>query len=245
MLNPPRPIPKELPMLTLWDLLEPIIRRRPRQGEVQPPPAPVPPPAPLSQPKQAAPRPIPVKPAAPTPAVSKTRAPRKSAGLSTASASTSDALARVSKPARPASAQARYDQIVEEMLGKYDVRVRKWRTSMSGIAWYVTYKDGRVSRLIEAPRPKGPMSVAVFLHEIGHHAIGFNVYKPRCREEYYAWAWAIARMEELGLNVTESVRHRMHLSLWYAVDKARRRGIKQVPEELAPYMERPRKRQAG
>jgi hypothetical protein len=138
--------------------------------------------------------------------------------------------------------QARYDAVVAEMLEVHGVRVRKWRTGMTGIAWYVTYKDGRVQRLIEAPKPKGPMSAAVFLHEIGHHAIGFDTYKPRCLEEYHAWAWALRTMEEKGLNITDGVRHRMHASLWYAVEKAKRRGIKAVPAELGPFMERPARR---
>src|SRR6185436_7848085 len=103
------------------------------------------------------------------------------------------------------------------MLAKYDIRVRKWRSSMSGLAWYVTYRDGRTSRLIESPRPKGPMSAAIFLHEIGHHAIGFNTYKPRCLEEYHAWVFALTHMEKLGLNITDGVRRRMHDSLHYAV----------------------------
>lgn len=132
--------------------------------------------------------------------------------------------------------QAKYDAMVEAKLAEYGVRVRKWRTAMSGIAWQIEYRDGRVSRLIEAPRPKGPMSAAVFLHEIGHHAIGFNVYKPRCLEEYHAWAFAIREMEALGLNITESVRKRMHNSLKYAVDKARRRGLQKLPVELEPYL---------
>ncbi|MBC7835676.1 MAG: hypothetical protein H7Y88_11340 [Phycisphaerales bacterium] len=110
---------------------------------------------------------------------------------------------------------------------------------MSGVAWYVTYKDGRIQRLIEAPKPKGPMSMAVFLHEIGHHAIGFDKYKPRCLEEYHAWAWAISTMEAGGLNVTDAVRARMYRSLWYAVEKAKRRGIRVIPPELTPYLERP------
>jgi hypothetical protein len=138
--------------------------------------------------------------------------------------------------------QARYDAVVDHMLRTHAVRVRKWRTAMTGIAWNVRYRDGKVVRLIEAPRPKGPMSAAVFLHEIGHHAIGFDTYKPRCLEEYHAWAWSLRAMEEHGLNITDSVRHRMHASLWYAVEKARRRGIKQIPAELAPYMERPSRR---
>lgn len=140
-------------------------------------------------------------------------------------------------PAAPGSAQERYEKITREMLGKYGVRVRKWRSSMSGVAWQVAYKDGTVSRLIEAPRPKGPMSAAVFLHEIGHHAIGFSTYSPRCLEEYYAWKFSIDTMRELELNVTQRVLDRMHDSLHYAIEKARRRGLKRLPEELVPYVQ--------
>ncbi len=131
--------------------------------------------------------------------------------------------------------QAKYDAMVREELTRYGIRVRKWRTSMTGVAWEVKYHDGRETRLIEAPRPKGPMSAAIFLHEIGHHAIGFRTYSPRCLEEYQAWAWSLAEMERLGLNVTESVRARMHDSLHYAIAKANRRGLKRLPVELEPF----------
>jgi hypothetical protein len=126
------------------------------------------------------------------------------------------------------------------MLARHNVRVRKWRTSMSGVAWYVTYRDGTRVNLIESPRPKGPLSMAVFLHEIGHHAIGFNTYKPRCLEEYHAWRFALEQMEAHGLNITEGVRRRVRRSLHYAVAKAARRGIKSIPPELHPYVERPK-----
>jgi hypothetical protein len=139
----------------------------------------------------------------------------------------------------PDSAQARYEEMTRVMLARHGVRVRKWRSGMSGVAWEVTYRDGSISRLIEAPRPKGPMSAAVFLHEIGHHAIGFRTYSPRCLEEYHAWKYAIEQMEAWGLNVTDRVHERMHDSLHYAVEKARRRGIKALPAELLPYV-RPR-----
>ena len=41
-------------------------------------------------------------------------------------------------------------------------------------------------------------------------------------------------MERNGLNITDSVRRRMHNSLRYAVQKAERRGIKDIPTELHP-----------
>lgn len=137
--------------------------------------------------------------------------------------------------ARTGGARARYDELTREMLDRYGVRVRKWRTSMSGVAWRVTYRDGSVSRLIESPKPRGPMSCAIFLHEIGHHAIGLGAVKPRCLEELEAWRFAIRTMRDRGFNVTDRVLERMDLSLRYAVAKARRRGLKALPAELTPY----------
>lgn len=132
--------------------------------------------------------------------------------------------------------EARYREVTLLMLETHKVRVRKWRTSMSGIAWYVTYRDGSIVRLIESPKPKGPMSMAVFLHEIGHHAIGFDVYSPRCLEEYHAWEFALRAMKEHGLNLSEQVMKRRRRSLEYAVGKACRRGIKQIPAELGEFI---------
>lgn len=135
------------------------------------------------------------------------------------------------------SMREKYERTMRECLATYGVRVRKWRTSMSGCAWEVYYHDGRVSRLIEAPKPVGPMSAAIFLHEIGHHAIGFGRHRPRCLEEYHAWAWSLAEMERRGLNVTTAVQKRMHESLRYAIDKAQRRGLKELPQELRPFLQ--------
>jgi len=143
--------------------------------------------------------------------------------------------ARASNAPSEGSMQAKYAAVTKAMLQEYGIRVRKWRSSMSGVAWEVTYRDGTVSRLIEAPKPTGPMSAAVFLHEIGHHAIGFKAFTPRCLEEYKAWEWSLNAMETHGLNVTDRVRIRMRESLEYALAKAKRRGLKQVPPELAAY----------
>lgn len=153
------------------------------------------------------------------------------------------ALARSRAKAMSPSAQ-RYERLTRECLAEYGIRVRKWRTSMTGVAWEVRYQTGGVSRLIEAPRPKGPMSAAVFLHEIGHHAIGFTRYKPRCLEEYHAWMWSLAAMERYGVTITESVKRRVHESLHYAVLKAARRGLRHLPEELVPYAKPPAVREA-
>lgn len=137
---------------------------------------------------------------------------------------------------RAGAMQERYDALVVEMKQVHGVRVVKWRSSTSGCAWEVGYGDGSVARLIESPYPRGPMSCAVFLHEIGHHAIGLRRYRPRCLEEFHAWRWAIEEMEARGLNVTVGVRRRRDEALKYAVRKALRRGLKRLPIELEPYL---------
>lgn len=139
-------------------------------------------------------------------------------------------------PSAAAPADAKYAAIVEAMKRRYDVRVRKWRKTMSGCAWRVYHHDGRVVNWIEAPVPKTPISLSIFLHEVGHHAIGFQTFKRRCEEEYHVWLWAIAKMRELGVEPDERVKRRFGLSMQYAVGKAIRRGIKQLPEPLAQFL---------
>ena len=137
---------------------------------------------------------------------------------------------------RTAGMQARYDAVVEQMKARHEIRIHRWRTSMSGKAWTLHYRDGRVVRLIESPYPKGPMSAAIFLHEIGHHALGIGFCSPRCLEEYHAWRWSLETMQAFDLNITDAVIARRDRSLRYAVSKAVRRGMRRVPEELAGYL---------
>ena len=109
---------------------------------------------------------------------------------------------------------------------------------MSGCAWRVYYHDGRVINWIEAPRPKTPLSLAIFLHEVGHHVIGFDRFKKRCEEEYHVWRWAIQQMRDLGVEPDKKVQRRFELSMQYAVGKALRRGLKQLPEPLMRFVTR-------
>jgi hypothetical protein len=131
---------------------------------------------------------------------------------------------------------ADYSHIVDLMKERYEIRVRRWRRSMSGCAWRVYFHDGRVINWIESPVPKTPISLAIFLHEVGHHVIGFDTYKRRCEEEFAAWEWAIAQMNHLGVPPDARVLRRVDLSMRYAVDKAVRRGIKLIPETLSQFL---------
>lgn len=125
--------------------------------------------------------------------------------------------------------------IVRRIKSKHNIKVKRWRTNMTGCAWRDRYADGTFVRWIEAPYPKTPISLAVFLHEVGHHVIGFDLYKRRCEEEYHVWMWAIQTMRSLGIEPDEKVKRRFELSMRYAVTKALRRGVKALPEELLEF----------
>jgi hypothetical protein len=129
----------------------------------------------------------------------------------------------------------RYAALVAEMKQTHALHVRKWRTASSGVAWTRRDHRGVERRYIESPYPRGPMSCAIFLHEVGHHAIGLGRYRPRCLEEYHAWRWALEAMHVRGFKITEAVLRRRDRSLQYAVAKACRRGLAEVPVELQAY----------
>jgi hypothetical protein len=129
-----------------------------------------------------------------------------------------------------------FSRIVDGAKNRYDIRIRRWRKKMSGAAWRVYHHDGRVVNWIEAPQPKTPISLSIFLHEVGHHAIGFEKYKRRCEEEYHVWLWALAEMKRNGVAPDAKVMKRFEMSMRYAVAKAMRRGIKTLPEALKKFM---------
>jgi len=131
---------------------------------------------------------------------------------------------------------ADYSDIVDRVKFQHDIRIRKWRRNMSGCAWRVYHHDGRVCNWIEAPTPRTPISLAIFLHEVGHHVIGFERYKKRCEEEYHVWIWAINQMRKFGVEPDDKVHRRFELSMQYAVGKAMRRGIKQLPDPLTRFL---------
>lgn len=125
--------------------------------------------------------------------------------------------------------EGRYAGQALELIRQHGVRVCHWRGNMTGIAWL-----GHPDRPIEAPHPKSPMSFAVLAHEVGHQVLGRV--KPRWREEQLAWQFALEAMEHHSVPVTPQVRDRYAASMRYALAKALRRGLKQVPAELLPFL---------
>ncbi len=126
--------------------------------------------------------------------------------------------------------EGRYALQAEELLKDHRVRVCHWRRNMTGIAWI-----GHPNRPIEAPHPRSPLSFAILAHEVGHHALG--IIRPRWREEQLAWEFALAQMERLGVPLTDSVQDRYAASMRYALAKALRRGLRQIPTELARFVQ--------
>jgi hypothetical protein len=131
--------------------------------------------------------------------------------------------------------QQRFDAIVADFLARHPLRVKRWRSTLSGVAVLRIFRDGREERTIEAPYPTSALRLAIFLHEVGHHVLGLGVHRPRCLEEYLAWRYAIDRLAELGIPVEGPVARRFERSMQYAVAKAIRRGIRRLPVELLQF----------
>lgn len=126
--------------------------------------------------------------------------------------------------------EGRYCVQANTLLEMYGVRVCHWRRNMTGIAWI-----GHPDKPIETPHPRSPLSFAILAHEVGHHALG--IIRPRWREEQLAWQFAFQQMEHLGVPVTDAVHDRYAASMRYALSKALRRGLRQIPAELAPFVQ--------
>lgn len=141
--------------------------------------------------------------------------------------------------ASPRDRQRFYDAMVEELKEKYKIAIRKWRKQMSGVAYELKYRDGRIKRLITAPRLRSPVSAAIFLHEVGHHAIGFRRYQPRCLEEYYVWQWAFREMTARNIPVESRVLRHYRRSMFHYLRTAQRNGAREFPRELHPFFQWP------
>ncbi len=128
-----------------------------------------------------------------------------------------------------------YDQLVQEMKSQYGISIRKWRSSMSGVAYELHYNNGDVRRMISAPRPRSAVSACIFMHEVGHHAVGFKKFRPRCLEEYHVWQWAFEQMRKRGISVDRRVERHYRRSMYHYVRLAKKRGLKVLPPVLEQF----------
>src|SRR5271170_3157943 len=124
---------------------------------------------------------------------------------------------------RRTTAQRRrfYDALVLRMKNEFGIAIRKWRRSMNGVAYELHYSNGEVKRMVAAPRPRSPVSACIFLHEVGHHAIGFKKFRPRCLEEYHVWQWAFEQMRNNDVPIDEHVKRHYRRSMQHYVRLAK------------------------
>ncbi len=149
------------------------------------------------------------------------------------------AVLRQGRGAARRGQRSRYEALVTEMKTSYRIAIRKWRTGMQGAAYELKYRDGRIKRLITAPRPRGPVSAAIFLHEVGHHAVGFRRYSNRVLEEFYVWQWAFREMTSRGISVDPRVLRHYRRSMLYYVRAAKHAGAAALPPEVQAFLEWP------
>ena len=88
----------------------------------------------------------------------------------------------------------RYWAIALEEAARHDVTIKRFRPSLSGKAFVS-------QRTITAPRPRTRRRLRVFLHEVGHIALGHSDPKPRYVAEQEADEWAFETMRRHGIRV--------------------------------------------
>ena len=129
----------------------------------------------------------------------------------------------------------RYESLVKQIKQTHAIRIHRWRSTMSGCAWCAWYADGTQINWIESPFPRSAVSLLIFLHEVGHHVIGFDTYKLRCEEELAAWIWALSEMRARGIEPDARCMRRVEVSMRHSVGKAVRRGLRKMPASLIAY----------
>ena len=121
-----------------------------------------------------------------------------------------------------------YEEAAEVLLRESGCTVRKYRSSNSGEA-FTSSKDWG----IEVPRPRGPMSFAVFAHEVGHQMLHRgNESKPRWLEEIEATEYALAQFERFRLDGAEEAKKREARNLRHSAKKANRRATPETAQAI-------------
>jgi hypothetical protein len=92
--------------------------------------------------------------------------------------------------------------------------VRKWRTNNTGRA-FTSDPDWS----IEVPHPRGPVSFAVFAHEVGHQSLHRDSWRPRWLEELEAWEFAYAQFKQFDLPGVERSQREVAQRLRYLARK--------------------------
>lgn len=120
------------------------------------------------------------------------------------------------------------------LLAETGCRVRKYRTNLSGMAYWSTPEW-----FIDVPRPTTARRFGVFAHEVGHHVLHR---KDRGRRKLARWqqeaeadAYALACFARFGLPDVEKARADMITILAYKAYKIARRGN----PDCAPYTRPP------
>lgn len=119
-------------------------------------------------------------------------------------------------------------EIVENELRINDIKIVKWSTNNSGLAF-------NNSREIKVPKPTNFETLGICFHEIGHIILGHceNSNKKRYIEEYEAEQYAIQKLKEYGYyNKIYEYSAMSFVLMKIAQAKNRGHDIKEVPKEI-------------
>jgi hypothetical protein len=116
-------------------------------------------------------------------------------------------------------------KILQKYFKKYNIVVKKWRTTSSGCAYNSRLNANKQSE-IEIPRPTDTDRLSVCFHEI-KHIIDGRV-KPRTISEFRCDKFALDKLVEYGYDTSDHCK-RMKWHILHQVAKSTNRKAKNVP----------------
>lgn len=122
-------------------------------------------------------------------------------------------------------------KILQKYFNQYNIVVKKWRTTSSGLA-YNTRLNANNQSEIEIPRPTDEDRLSVCFHEIKHIIDG--KIKPRTISEFKCEKYALDKLMEYGFDTTVHNK-RMKWHILQAVAKSTNRKAKNVPQIIRDY----------
>lgn len=112
-----------------------------------------------------------------------------------------------------------FQEAADVLLRESGCTVRRYRERLGGVAFTDADDWG-----IEVPHPFGPVSFAIFAHEVAHQLLHRHSGKPRWLEEVEAWDYALDQFDRFDLPGRDQAERRACRSVSYAFRKALRRG---------------------
>ena len=130
---------------------------------------------------------------------------------------------------------------VEKELGHKITITRYSSSPWSGQAnlWRYIIIQGQKTKVtlysMRVPEPKSAISLATYLHELGHHTLLSRNQKKSCLREFYAEQYSLDNLKRFGVKKNRKMVRHSNWYMSYSLGQALNRKMKDIPTEMMKY----------